>query len=781
MMARASAASRRLSLAALSLAACVGLAWAQDESGSLDGRPVVRVEIDGLETISEGFVRRAVKTRPGQAFSARQLQEDYQALVRTRKFLVVQATPTAVADGVAVRIEVREKPEIVGIEIEGNKRFTDDELFAEALVVAGAPIDRYDIARSRDNIEHKYRGAGYYYVEVEIDETALENERRVVFRVIEGPRVKVRKILIEGGRSFADPVLRSKIRTQTYVWLLRVGALDIDQVERDAQALESFYLDEGYLDARVGYRLDFSGVDRTDLTLVFVVEERARYRVSEIIVEGAEIVPTERVLEVMAIKPDGVMRRDLLRASMDRIRETYGEIGYIDARVDAEYEFLEEQEDVCRVRVFIEENEMARFGLITIRGNSNTKDEVVRRELRFYPGEPFNTVATKRAERRLMESGLFDDAKITPLNDIRGRREALVEIKESQQVRFLIGGGISTDSGVIGSLTIENRNFDLFDWPRTSGEFFRGKAFRGDGQRMLFQAEPGSEVTRFRIDFTEPYLMDKPLRLDLSAYLFQRGRQPYDEQRLGFRGGLSKRFEGGTLDGWAIEGGLRFEQVDITNLRPPASDPVFEARGGSFLTSVTAAIARDTTDSRLSPSEGYRIVGTWEQVGALGGDYDFSKPSIGAAWYRTVRTDVYDRKSVFALRGDVGWILGDAPVFEKFYGGGFGSIRGFEFRGVSPRAGLLNDRVGGDFILLLGGEYQFPLYGESVRGVTFVDMGTVEESFEITQWRATAGFGLRILVPYFGPVPMVLDFGFPLTKDDQDDIRVFNFSFGASF
>ncbi|MCA9244944.1 MAG: BamA/TamA family outer membrane protein, partial [Phycisphaerales bacterium] len=567
MMARASAAQRRWLLAALSLAACVGFAQAQDDAAALDGRPVLRVEVSGLETISEGFVRRAVKTRPGQNFSARQLREDYQALVRTRKFLIVQLTPTAEGEGVVVRVEVREKPEIAGVEIDGNKRFTDDQLFAEAIVVAGAPIDRYDIARSRDNIQQKYRAAGYYYAKVEVDEDALEKERRVVFRVTEGPRVKVRKILIEGARSFADPVLRSKIRTETYIWFLRVGALDIDQVERDAQSLEAFYLDEGYLDARVGYRLDFAGVDRTDMTLVFVVEERARYRVSEIVVEGADIVSEERIREVMAVQPDGVLRRDLLRASVDRIRETYGEIGYIDAQVDADYEFLEDVEDVCRVRIRIDEGGLSRFGVITIRGNQNTKDEVVRRELRFYPGEPFNTVATKRAETRLQETGLFDEAKITPLNDLRGYREALVEIKESQQVRFLIGGGISTDSGVIGSLTIENRNFDIRDWPRTAGEFFRGRAFRGDGQRLLFQAEPGSEVTRFRIDFTEPYLFDRPLRMDLSAYLFQRGRQAYDEQRLGFRGGLSKRFEGGRLDGWALEGSLRFEQVDITNLR----------------------------------------------------------------------------------------------------------------------------------------------------------------------------------------------------------------------
>jgi len=129
----------------------------------------------------------------------------------------------------------------------------------------------------------------------------------------------------------------------------------------------------------------------------------------------------------------------------------------------------------------------------------------------------------------------------------------------------------------------------------------------------------------------------------------------------------------------------------------------------------------------------------------------------------------------------VGYITGDAPVFERFYAGGFGSMRGFAFRGISPREGIKKNRVGGDYILLTGGEYSFPLYGKTFRGVTFVDMGTVEADFGISSWRVAAGFGLRVQVDFFGPVPIVFDFGFPLIKTDRDNTQVFNFAFGASF
>ena len=290
-----------------------------------------------------------------------------------------------------------------------------------------------------------------------------------------------------------------------------------------------------------------------------------------------------------------------------------------------------------------------------------------------------------------------------------------------------------------------------------------------------------AEVPRFRISFTEPYLLGRPVQLSTALYLFQRGRESYDEQRVGFTFSLGRRFQSGWLDGWAIEGAMRVEAVDIGNVFPLASRQIRDIRGKHTLTSLKGSIVRDTTDSRILPSEGYRVSFSWEQVGALGGDFSFGKPTLSAAWYKTIRTDIFDRKSVLAVRGDIGIIAGDAPPFERFYSGGFGSIRGFSFRGISPRAGVFKNPVGGDFVILTGAEYSFPLYAKTLRGVTFLDMGTVEEGFEITDWRASVGFGFRLNINFFGPVPLVFDFGFPIAQHDDDDIRVFNFSLGASF
>jgi outer membrane protein insertion porin family len=137
-----------------------------------------------------------------------------------------------------------------------------------------------------------------------------------------------------------------------------------------------------------------------------------------------------------------------------------------------------------------------------------------------------------------------------------------------------------------------------------------------------------------------------------------------------------------------------------------------------------------------------------------------------------------DRRTILALHLDAGYITGDAPFFERFYGGGIGSIRGFEFRGVSPRSGPGDDRVGGDFALAGSAELGFPLVGEQLRGVVFSDFGTVEPDFEIGTFRSSVGAGFRLVIPFLGQTPIAVDFAVPLSKDEQDDTQIISFSLG---
>lgn len=776
---------RRHVVSAASLLICFvilfphGAAAQQPPQKPADGTPIKRVDVRGLTSINEGFVRRTIKTRESQNYVEKQVSEDVRELLRTRKFLNVTADAALEEGQAVVTFILQEKAQIKSVELQGNKQFTNEQLYKELAFTAGSPEDRYEINRGRDNIQRKYREKGYYFAEITLDEELLNREQRVVLKIVEGPRVRVRDIAFEGVRAFSETVLRFKVKTATYFPVFSEGAFDEEQADRDAVDLQEYYRKEGYLDARVGYRLDFDSVDRTRLIVVFVVEEGTRYRVDEFRVNGNTVFSADRIRGAMTLAEGNFLRDEVLTQDVKHIEDLYGEIGYVDTRVATSYDFREEPGKVI-LNISITETKRSTIGRITIRGNQTTRDEVVRRELRFYPGDDFNTVKAREAERRISELGLFNRATITPLEDVDGVREALVDVEEGNVIDFLIGVGVSSDNGLLGSITLRNRNFDITDWPRTWGEFLRGRAFRGDGQKISLQFEPGTEVTRARLDFTEPYLADRPLRFDLGLYLFERDRGPYTERRYGILPALSKRFDTGPLAGWAIEGAFRLEGIEITDLDPLVANDIRDVRGSSVLTTVKGSVVRDTSDSRLVPTKGSRFVFGWEQAGSPG-DYDFGKPTASFTYYRTLRTDVFDRKSVLALRADTGYIVGDAPVFERFYAGGFGSIRGFDYRGVTPRAGLFNDKVGGDFILLAGAEYSVPLYSDVVRGVTFLDMGTVNEDAAIGTWRVAVGVGLRINLKVFGGVPIALDFGFPLNEDEQDDNRVFSFSLGLSF
>jgi len=775
-----------LAAAFIGLASTMGLR--QDDPGSgqpakpvdAEGRIIDRVAFEGLVTVDRVYLLGVTKIKAGMAWHRDEIAEACRRLAETRKF---EGTPYAEPrekDGQLVAVfVVKERPFITAIDVVGNKAFKTADLLSEIELEAGAPVSEFLIRQARQQIEDKYHEAGYAYAKVVIDRAILEQERRVVLRISEGPRVKVRKIVFEGNTAFSDRRLKGLIETSTYLWLFRTGAFDPETAQRDAAAIKSFYVDRGYLNAQVGYRIDF-GEKESDLTLTFQIEEGLEHIIKSVTFVGNSIFDDARLLSMTASHVGAVIDADVLKNDRQKIQIAYGRLGHIYATVQTTHVF-DEEDGFVHLTFQIHEGEQYRFGRIVIRGNQHTQDKVIRRELRFFPEQLYDTEAAKTAERRLVDTRLFSEATITPQGNLPGVRDALVQVDEASTTTMLFGVGVTSNSGLVGSVSIEQRNFDLFDWPRTAKEFFKGRSFRGAGQTMRISLEPGTELTRGRIEFREPYLFDRELGFAVGAYAFQRGREEYDERRVGFTTSIDKRWRGGILDGWAGEIALRFEGIRLSNIEPFTAKDIEDDDGSTFLTSVKGTLIRDKTNSRWLPSEGDRLKVSVEQAGALGGDETFTKAIATYDRYWTLRTDTFGRKHIFQLGATAGHIFGDAPVFERFYGGGIGSVRGFEFRGISPRDGFRDDRIGGDFELLANAQYSFPLVGKTVRGVTFLDMGTVEEDFEITDWRASVGFGLRIYIKLFGPIPLAFDIAAPIASDSDDDTQVFNFSFGTTF
>ena len=766
----------RLLITATILAVCTGAALA--DVG--DNQAIVAdVRVVGNEYMSEEAILHHVKTRVGKRYNEDVVKADEKRLLETGRFRDVTINRTMTSEGVVVTFEVAERPTIDSVHFTNNKQINEKKLRRELPYDMGDALSDFTVEANRKAIIQLYKDEGYQFVEV----TETVKHRQVIYNIVEGPRVRVGKVVFEGNTYFKRWTLKNKIGTHRAWWPFISGPLDLEQVERDVNTLRSMYRDEGFLGAEVSHRLEYND-DKSKVMVVFVIAQHDRYRVNRVIFKGNTAFGDADLARRIGLAQGRFMAALQLRQDTKSLVSTYGEVGYIMADVEPRTVYLDPglpppawaaglTGEVALVDVVFEitERDQYHIGDVIIRGNNVTQERVIRRELKFYPEHLYNTVAVDRSKKRLEETQLFNSVKIDPIGDEPRKRDVLITLAEARTAEFLVGVGASSQSGLLGNISFTQRNFDIKGWRRKSG---RGQRFKGAGQRFSVVAEPGTELMRFKVEWLEPYMFDLPYSLGVKAYLFERGRDTYDERRYGPVVSVGHRFR----NRWYGELAARIEGIDIRDLDSDAPPEVLADQGNHWVTGLKTSLIKDRTDSRWMPTRGDRIDLSFEQVV---GDFNFGRIEGTYRWYRTLWVDAMDRSHYIATKFHAGQIVGDAPVFEKFYGGGIGSIRGFEYRGVSPRSEGTSDRIGGDFIMLAGAEYNFPLYGEMFRGVVFLDTGTVEEDFGVGSYRAAAGFGVRWVIPMMGPIPVKLDFAFPLAKDGEDDEQVFSFSLGWYF
>lgn len=349
-----------------------------------------------------------------------------------------------------------------------------------------------------------------------------------------------------------------------------------------------------------------------------------------------------------------------------------------------------------------------------------------------------------------------------------------VYLQEARTGRVILGGSVNSDLGVAGQLIIDERNFDIAAFPRSWSDLFSGYAFRGAGQSFRAELMPGNQVERYTVNWATPNMFGYlPYSLSVGGFLFTRNFRDWTEERLGGRVGIGYAI---TKD-LSINTALTGENVRIRSPRVTGVPPLDDVLGRNEMYTARFSIARDTRDSPFLATEGSLMELIYDQAF---GKFDYPQGQINFSNYNTVheRADGMGRHVlVNTLR--VGFSGTDTPIFENFYAGGFSSMRGFRFRGASPKEGGV--QVGGRFMFLGSLEYMFPLTAdEMLRGVAFVDYGTVERDITMTEenFRVAPGLGIRVSVPMLGPAPLAFDFAVPVAKADGDEEQVLSFFMG---
>ena len=356
----------------------------------------------------------------------------------------------------------------------------------------------------------------------------------------------------------------------------------------------------------------------------------------------------------------------------------------------------------------------------------------------------------------------------------RAFADIVTSVEEAPTGRFMLGVGASSWQGLTGNVTVYERNFDILNVPKSWNDLISGNAFRGAGQEFRMELMPGTLINRFQVSLREPYLFDLPIGASGAGYLFNRIYPDWTESRAGGRFSLGRQFGTQTY----FDTAFRIEEVNFYGYTQPTPADYLAASGHSTLATIRPSLRFDNRNAPFMPNKGQYLEFSYEQ-----GWGTFTYPKFeaeGRSYFTTGSRPDGSGKRILTFRGHFGIAGRDTPVYERFFAGNFGSLRGFQYRGVGPH--VYNKNVGGILEGLGSVEFQFPwLANDMLHQVVFCDFGTVENDYKFSDVRVSVGTGVRLVIPAFGPLPLCFDLAFPVEKANGDKVQFFNFTIGAFY
>lgn len=751
---------------------CVS-AQTEDEAFSLGGtsKVVKAVEVEGNKVISTSTIMVKIKTRPGEQYYSQTARDDIKRLYETGYFSDISLNLEDYEGGIKVVFKVEERPIISEIEFKSVKLVSRNALSRKMKTAVGQYLNLALLKEDIAAIKAEYERKGLPDVEISYDTIAdkKENKVKLVIDVTETKPVRITRIYVEGNLHFTDGKIISLIKTRK-VGFFNPGFFKEEQFNEDLERIKTFYLQHGFLDVSVDYRLDYDSVG--DIYIRIFIDEGKIYTVGSVTFRGNKIFSTDDILPSLKVCLVGdVFTYEGLKEDVAAIQSFYFGKGYIFVQV-RESTSLDISTGKVDIVYNIMENELAYVGRIIIQGNLKTQDKVIRRELRIKPGEVFDGDKLKRSKERLYNLGFFEEVNYDTTSGLKSdQRNLIVEVKEAKTGSFSFGGGYSSIDQFVGFVEIEQKNFDWRNW----------KTFTGAGQDLKLRAEMGSVRQNFELSFTEPWFFDHPVSFGFDAYRRTHDKDVdlgygYEETRTGGDLRLGKDFNE------YLKGGVtyRIEEVDISNVDEAATADLKDEAGKNVISSIETSATWDTTDNIFNPTRGLVLSGSYELAGSfLGGDKDYNKVFGLASQYFPLPA-----KSVLQLqlRAGVAKPFGgddSIPIYERFYAGGANTIRGYEERSVGPVDQPTSDPLGGEALLVANIEYTIPII-DFIKGAVFVDTGNVwakASEFGTGGLKTGVGFGVRIKTPVG---PLKLDYGIPLNKQPGKENKEGRFHFSMS-
>ena len=759
----------------------------------------VRIEFDGFQSVSKELALSNIQLRAGMDYNAALVDQSIRTLYSTGLFEFVEVRVEDAEDNsVNVIFEVMPKYTIEQIIFKGIRKYSKDRLMDEGELEAGIILDEYQISEAASKIKAYYVKKGYTdaTVDYRIQRDRVTGKAVVIFDINEGNNVRIKGLSFEGNEVFKDGKLAKVFETKKrnwLSWLTGSGRFDEFKFREDLELLREFYRSRGYLDVVVdedAVELDFETT--RDLYITIYVKEGEQYFLGDLSVENATIFTSGELLGTVKVETGEPFSPEAIDQAASDVRDYYTSRGYLNTNVRVE-RIPNMSTRAIDIVFSIRESEKFYVESINVEGNTITKTRVIIRELALRPGDVFDLKRMETSENRLRNTRFFEAVRLSPeYTNIPGRRDLSIVVSEGRTGNLTFGAGFGSIERAVVFFELAQGNFDLFNW--RSG-------FRGDGQKLRFRASFGSVSSQILISFEEPWLFEQRLAFGTDIFRTESdfNSSDFNELRTGFEMYLRRRlFE-------LVEARMsyRYEVVEIFDVnfgisqtgepdREDGSRPndniadVYQAADGrkDTISKAGFTLLRDTRNSFLFTRRGNRTSLSSELAG-LGGDFNYLKLEARTAQFIPTFDHLEQTLSIVGRIGTVSpyGSSDEVPFYDRFYLGGPESLRGFDFRDVSPRDDDdPSESIGGNSYGLISFEYGFRI-AEPLGLVAFYDLGFVNESdynFSSSDYASNWGIGARILL--MGS-PLKLDLGFPITTPGyiDDDGAQFNFSFGTRF
>ncbi len=731
---------------------------------------VSEVVVLGNRTVDDAVILSKVKTRAGKEFSQKSVNEDIKRLYALGYFTNISVDVSNVAGGLKVAFIVKEKPFLKDVLVDGNSVFKRDRILEEMETKINRVLDEAKVKSDVEKIRKLYQEKGYYSADIATKITTDENTGRAILalRITEGKKLFIKDIQFQGLKAFKERKIRGVMKTKKK-WLFNAGHLKEDEFRDDLDRIRAFYVSKGYIDAKVSDVQRKFNPEKTEITLVLVVSEGRQYVVSTLTLDGNSVFPSEDIKKNLKILPGALFVPEIFRQDVKAVEDYYLEKGYIDAKIKVDTN-TDYEGGKMAITYKIEEGDLSYIEKINIQGNVVTQDRVIRRELAVLPGEKFDGVRVRRSQERLQNLGYFKsvDLDYQPTNK-PDHKNLVVTVEEKKTGELSFGAGFSSIDNLIGFVELSQSNFDWKNWP----------TFTGAGQKMRLRVEAGPKRQDFLVSFTEPWFLNRRLAAGADAFYSNLTylSDKFDERNLGFDLRLGRPL----TEFLRADAIYTLEQIKL-DVHNDASALLKEESGTRSVSKITLKLDYDTRNNAFYPSGGQRALITGDLAG-LGGATHFVKGE--AKWARYFPVPFFhDHIFKWAAEGGAAQQFGSSsrvPIFDRFFLGGPNNLRGFKFRRAGPKDDT-REPIGGKVKYSSTAEYTFPIVS-FLRGALFYDVGNVYRKFgdiKLSQINSDIGLGVRLKLP-IGPVQ--LDYGFPITVDDETKKGngQFQFNIGTTF